>query len=216
MIQCVGLNPVLQRTLTLEQFTVNRVNRAIGKPLEGSAGKGINAARALKTLGQDAIITGFCGGNTGELIERTLDHEELGHEFVRTANKTRICTTILDTLHNTQTEIVEEGLPVSPAEVTAIKELYRKHLANCRLVTISGTTPQDVPKTIYKDFVSLAVEQHIPTLVDTQKDLLRECLSAHPFLIKINREELFAAFGERPGSDETLVVSGSVVLPTLT
>ena len=202
MIQCVCLNPVLQRTLTLERFTVNTVNRALGRPLEGSAGKGINAARALKTLGQQAIITGFCGGDTGKLIERTLEEEGLRHEFVRTVNKTRICTTILDTSHNTQTEIVEEGLPVSQAEVTAMAELYRKHLRSCRLVTISGTAPQHVPKTLYKDFVSQAAEQHVPTLIDTQKELLRECLGVHPLLIKINREELCAAFGERSGSEE--------------
>ena len=96
MIQCVGLNPVLQRTLTLERFTVNAMNRVIGKPLEGSAGKGINAARAIKTLGQQA--------------------------------------------------------------------------------TMSGTTPQHMPETIYKDFVALAAERHIPGImrIDDVERLTRE------------------------------------------
>lgn len=205
MIQCVCLNPVLQRTLTLERFTVNTVNRVIGKPLEGSAGKGINTARALKTLNQRAVITGFCGGDTGALIEQTLSQEDLAYEFVRTANKTRICTTILDPVHQTQTEIVEEGLPVAPSEVAAMIELYRKYLDHCTLVTIAGTTPAQVPQTIYRDFVALATDRNILTLVDTQKGLLRECLTAHPFLVKVNREELAVAFGECLDHDEKLV-----------
>jgi tagatose 6-phosphate kinase len=205
VIQCVCLNPVLQRTLTIEQFTLNTVNRVKGKALESSAGKGINAARAVKTLGHQAIITGFCGGETGERVEQALDREEMPYEFVHTANKTRICTTLLDPLQNMHTEIVEEGLPVAPSEVAAMMALYRKRLNNCSLVTISGTVPQQVPDTIYHDFVKIAAEQHISTLVDTQKNLLRECLKAHPFLVKVNRKELSAAFQENPDSREDLL-----------
>lgn len=205
MIQCVCLNPVLQRTLTVEQFTLNAVNRVKGKALEGSAGKGINAARALKMLGHRPIITGFCGGDTGEIVEQALAREELPYEFVHIANKTRICTTLLDPLHNTQTEIVEEGLPVASSEVAAMTALYRKHLNDCSLVTISGTTPQQVPETVYRDFVKIAAEQHISTLVDTQKNLLRECLVTQPFLVKVNREELSVAFRENLDSRERLL-----------
>lgn len=204
MIQCVSLNPALQRTLTVEHLRVNSVNRVLDRPVEGSAGKGINAARAIHALGHTPVITGFCGGATGEVITTTLERENLDYEMVQTANKTRICTTILEPSRNTYTEIVEEGLPVEPAEVEAMTALYRKRLQNCDLVTLSGSVPQGVPATIYRDYVALAADRQIPALVDTQKALLRECLPAHPFLIKINREELAAAFETNLATEDDL------------
>jgi tagatose 6-phosphate kinase len=204
MIQCVGLNPAYQRTLTIKNFLLNSVNRVSGDVIESSAGKGINVSRVLKTLGHESVITGFVGGETGKLIEHYLSQENLSHDFVHTANKTRICTTILDPVNNTHTEIVEEGRPVSSSEIEEMYTVYKKNLEACTIVTISGTAPQQVPDDMYYHFVKLAQERGIFTLVDTQKTLLKECLRAKPFLIKINQGELGIAFRQRIDSSETL------------
>jgi tagatose 6-phosphate kinase len=204
MIQCVGLNPVYQRTLTIKNFLINSVNQVKGTVFESSAGKGINVSRALKILGHKSIITGFIGGETGELIEQYLSQECLSYEFVHTVNKTRTCTTILDPVNDTHTKIVEEGMPVSSDEVEKMYKVYERNLNGCALVTISGTAPQHVPENIYYHFVKLAQKRKIPTLVDTQKTLLKECLKARPFLIKINQKELGVAFRQHIDSSETL------------
>ncbi len=188
MIQCVGLNPVFQRTLTIENFRLNAVNRAKPDVLEGCAGKGINVARVLKTLGKPSISTGFLGGYTGDRISWYLQQEGLASDFVQTASTTRTCTTILDPLNNTHTELVEEGKPVSAQEVEQMYRVFERNLRGCPLVTISGTVPQNVPNDVYFQFVRLAHQYNIPVLVDTQKQLLGQCLKARPFLVKINRE----------------------------
>ena len=204
MIQCAGLNPVYQKTLTIENFSLNTVNRAKADILEGSGGKGINVSRTLKILGQKPVITGFLGGNTGESIKKFLSQEGLAYDFVYTRNATRTCITILDPVRNTQTEIVEEGKPVSPDEVKNMYQVYERNLKKCNLVTISGTAPPQVPDDIYYRFVRLARRQNIPVLVDTQKQLLINCLKAQPFLVKINQDELGTAFQQPIDSFEIL------------
>lgn len=194
VIQCVCLNPVFQRTVTVENFSINRVCRAKPDVLESSSGKGINVARVLKSLGKEAMITGFVGGETGAAITADLARERLAHEFVQTANATRICTTLLDPINNTHTEVVEEGQPVFPGDIETMFAVYEKHLSDCPLVTISGTAPHGTPADLYYRFILSAHAKNIPVLVDTQKRLLRHCLPAKPLLIKINRDELLAAF----------------------
>lgn len=203
MIQCVGLNPVFQRTLTIENFQLNVVNRAKPGVLEGSAGKGINVARVLKTLGKPSISTGFLGGYTGERIFWFLQQEGLASDFVQTTSTTRTCTTILDPLNNAHTELVEEGKPVSAQEVEQMYRVFERNLRGCPLVTISGTVPQNVPNDVYFQFIRLAHQYNIPVIVDTQKQLLVQCLKARPFLVKINREELGVAFEQPINSEKT-------------
>lgn len=212
MIQCVGLNPAFQKTITIERFTPGAVNRVKGMVVESSAGKGINVARVLHILGHPAMVTGFCGGETGRLIQAALSREGIAYEFAPTVHSTRTCTTILDPVNRTQTELVEEGLPVSAAEVEQMYRLYNKHVAQCQLVTISGTMPLQTPDTIYADFVRLAHTRGIRTLVDAQKNVLRECLKAKPFLVKINQDELQAALEQPVDTEQCLFTALQQVL----
>ena len=204
MILCVGLNPVYQKTLTIEGFRIDQVNRVKPGILESSAGKGINVARTIKTLGNEPLVTGFLGGDTGRYVQGFLAEEGLESDFVPVSSPTRTCTTILDPQQHTHTEIVEEGRPVSADEAERMHRLYAERLPSCQFVTISGTAPQQVPNDIYADFIRAARQFNIPVLLDTQKDLLLESLDAVPFLLKINQDELGAAFQEQITSPEIL------------
>ena len=204
MILCVGLNPVYQKTLTIENFRINEVNRVQPEIIESSAGKGINVARTIQTLGRESLVTGFLGGDTGRYVQGFLAEEGLKADFVTVSSATRTCTTILDPHQQTHTEIVEEGRPVTADDVEEMRQLYARLLPDCRLVTISGSAPQQVPDDIYAHFIRAARHLKIPVLLDTQKELLLQSLDAAPFLVKINQEELGAAFQETISSPEAL------------
>jgi fructose-1-phosphate kinase PfkB-like protein len=62
MILCVGLTPVLQRTMVFEQVRRDRVNRAIDVR-ETASGKVINVARVVHRLAGDAIAVRIGGGS---------------------------------------------------------------------------------------------------------------------------------------------------------
>ena len=57
-------------------------------------GKGVNVARALKTLGQPVIATGFAGGATGTRIVEQLTEESILNDFVRIREESRTNTAV--------------------------------------------------------------------------------------------------------------------------
>src|SRR2546430_16652058 len=111
MILCVGPTPAAQRVMVFESLALDQVNRA-ARTFDGIAGKAINAAKVLKTLGEEPIATGFLGGARGEEIQRSLREREIGQEFIWVPVNTRQCVTVIDERARTQTELVEESQPV--------------------------------------------------------------------------------------------------------
>src|SRR5689334_9420644 len=122
MILCVGTTPAVQRVLFLNSFELNRDNTAVSAQ-ECAAGKAVNAARVLKTLGESPLVLGFVGGDTGAFIETDLDAFGVSHSFVRVSDATRVCFTLLDRAAFTATELVESPTRV---EGSAWDELRAK------------------------------------------------------------------------------------------
>ena len=71
MIITVTLNAAIDKTLSVPNFRAGRRHRA-SQSLTLPGGKGVNVARALKTLGQPVIATGLAGGRTGTRIVEQL------------------------------------------------------------------------------------------------------------------------------------------------
>ena len=67
-ILCLGTTPAVQRVMVFRKLTLDAVNRA-ATTLDGAAGKSINVAKVLKTLGGNrwrpvfsaATVGNFCG-----------------------------------------------------------------------------------------------------------------------------------------------------------
>ena len=67
MILCLGTTPAAQRVMIFPQLLLDAVNRAV-TTLDGAAGKSINVAKVLKTLGEDPIVISFLGGDRGDEV----------------------------------------------------------------------------------------------------------------------------------------------------
>src|SRR3954470_16248094 len=108
MIVTVTLNAALDRTLTVPNFARGQRHRAsLGLTLAG--GKGINVARALKTLDVPVVATGLAGGRTGVRIVEELTNEAILNDFVRIVQESRTSTLVVDPTGGTSTEIYEWG-----------------------------------------------------------------------------------------------------------
>ena len=82
MIITVTLNAAIDKTLAVPNFRLGRRHRAV-EQTSMAGGKGVNVARALKTLGQPVIATGVAGGPTGTRIIEQLTEEAILNDFVR-------------------------------------------------------------------------------------------------------------------------------------
>jgi tagatose 6-phosphate kinase len=193
-ILCLGTTPAVQRVMVFRQLALDAVNRA-ATTLDGAAGKSINVAKVLKTLGAQPVATGFLGGDRGEFLRVALMEKGIESDFVTVSTWTRQCLTAIDESAGTHTELVEESHPVKPADVDKLLAVVRRRASECRAVVMSGTIVTGGPATLYFDCTQLAEKAGALSVVDAQGAALVGALKARPGLAKPNRSELAATVG---------------------
>ena len=65
MICTVTLNTSIDKAYRLASPLVDGAVQRVATCIDNAGGKGLNAARAVATCGEDVIATGFVGGHTG-------------------------------------------------------------------------------------------------------------------------------------------------------
>ena len=178
------------------RLTVDAVNRAV-TTLDGAAGKSVNVAKVLKTLGQHPLATGFLGGQRGEQVRALLVARGIKVDFVMVDSPTRQCITVIDESARTHTELVEESCPVTKADYERLMKIIRRSVKGCRAVVMSGTITPGGPSNFYFECAKLAREAGAFAVVDAQGAALLAALKAGPELVKPNRAELAVTMGRK-------------------
>jgi tagatose 6-phosphate kinase len=203
MILCLGTTPAVQRTMTFRRLLVDDVNRAIGIS-QYASGKSINAARALHSLGEEVLATGFAGGDNGKFMRADLDQAGIAHDFLEVTPPTRMCITLVDEEAGTATELIEEAASVEQrAYVKLLREMDTK-LWRAKVVILSGSLPPGAPADLYADCVRKCNQENVPVVLDARGEPLASALACKPFIVKPNREELAATLGTPLDSDDSL------------
>ncbi len=201
MIYTVTLNPSLDYIVSVEEFTLGRVNRT-SKELIYPGGKGINVSMVLKNLGHESTALGFMAGFTGYEIARLLEEKGIESDFIHVEKGlSRINVKVRS---NEESEINGQG-PLMEQE--DIETLYGKlgELQDGDILVLAGSVPDVMPKDIYMDIMKYVGTKDVRVVVDATKDLLLNVLPYKPFLIKPNNHELGEMFGvELHTTDEIL------------
>ena len=196
MILCVNANAAIDKTVIVENFTLNAIHRpSVEMILPG--GKSCNVARAAKTLGLSAVVAGWVGGHAGNFIEAALQEEGIQTAFIHTALESRTCLSIVDPVHGTLTEIYEKGQPVSAAEIQAFVRLYQEWLGRVDLVTLCGSLQAGVPPRLFADLALQARASGVRAVLDTSAAALHLGVEEGcPYMLKCNRSELAELAGK--------------------
>lgn len=189
MFLCVNLNAAIDKTIVVNTFKVNEIHRPEAV-MSLAGGKGCNAARALKRLGKEPVVTGWVGGMAGQFIEESLQQEGIATDFVYTDFESRTCTSILDSTNRTMTEIYEKGEPVSSQKAAAMLAKFRDIVRGKTAVSLSGSLPLGVPLNFYAQLIEIAHESAVPVFLDSSGEALLQGMAAKPFLIKPNEKEI--------------------------
>jgi tagatose 6-phosphate kinase len=206
MILCIGTTPALQRAMTFRALRLDAVNRAVAI-LEDAAGKSVNTAKVLKTLGARPVATGFVGGDRGQALRCTLEAKGIDTEFVPVAARTRECVTLIDESAGTHMELVEEGGRVDSADYERLIAVIRRRVKSSRALVMSGTLAPGGPQDFYGECTRLAREAGALSIVDAQGTALSEALEAGPALVKPNRFELAATVGRELKDDAAVMAA---------
>lgn len=194
MILVVSPNLAWDITYAVGSLIPNRTNR-VAAVSERAGGKGVNVARVLRRLGQDATVLGLAGGRTGEVIERDLAESLIDREITSISGNSRRTVAIAAADDGNATLFNEPGPEVSEREWQRFRTSTGELIPHSSVVVLSGSLPPGVPDDGYVAFVEAAATCAIPTIVDTSGEHLREVLVAGPDLVKPNAEELLASTG---------------------
>ncbi|MDZ7725678.1 MAG: PfkB family carbohydrate kinase [candidate division KSB1 bacterium] len=201
----VCLNPVLQRTVILDDLQENRVNRSRDYRLDAS-GKGINVTRVLQQLGGSCLHLTQAGGHFLELFLKLAAQDQLRVNRVESGTDIRICTTLLNRARRTTTEIVEEGRRIEPETGTRLFDAFLKCIDAVDGLIISGSKAPGFSDTLHADLVREAKQRSKRVILDTRGADLVHALRYTPDMIKPNLSEFAATFfpDADPDSQETL------------
>jgi len=202
MICTVTLNTSIDKAYRLESPLADGAVQRVAVCTDSAGGKGLNAARAIATCGEDVIATGFAGGHTGRLLCDLLARDSITERFVRTEAETRCCVNVLEP-SGRSTEFLEPGRTVSEAEVRALLERIGELAAKADVITLSGSVPKSMAYDVYADLVGRVRAAGKPCILDTSGTLLEQGIRALPTMVKPNADEIGQVLGRSvSGVDE--------------
>jgi 1-phosphofructokinase/tagatose 6-phosphate kinase len=210
VIVTVTVNSALDRTLTVPGFHIGYRHRS-SDVLTLAGGKGINVARALKTLDVPVVATGLTGGRTGTRIIEELTSEAILNDFVRIAVESRTSTAVVDPTEGTYTEINEWGPEVTPDELEMLMEKLHYLVRGADFVVLAGSLPRKVPTSFYADAIRDLTRRDVRVVLDSEGEPLRLGVEAGPFLVSPNQREAEGLVGQELEDDADFLMALDVI-----
>ena len=201
MIITVTLNAAIDKTLAVPNFRLGRRHRAV-EQTSMAGGKGVNVARALKSLGQPVIATGVAGGPNGTRIIEQLTEEAILNDFVRIREESRMSTAVVDPTSGEQTEINERGPLVTEAELELFVDKLLYLAKGAEICVFSGSLPRGVESDVYARLVTDLRKIGVTTVLDSEGDALLLGTRAEPTIVSPNELEAEELVGHEFSDDQ--------------
>lgn len=193
MILTVTANPAVDVAYFVDSFNMGNVHRP-ARTVVTAGGKGLNVSRVAVTLGARVTAMGFIGGGNGAFIKSEAESLGIRCAFTEIAGETRCNTDIIDA-HGNVGEILEPGPEITKDEERAFLESYSRELDSHGVVCISGSLPRGLTAEFYCKLIRLAKERGKRVIADTGGSALERVVTAQPYMIKPNSDELTDLFG---------------------
>ncbi len=210
MILFVTPNPAVDRTLVVPQIQLDAVNRALSNRT-AAGGKGVNAARAARTLGEDALCAGLVGGAQGALFAELARREGLAAHWTPIGGETRACTIVIDPAAGHNTVINEQGPLITVADWSHFHSDVLRAMVSAAVVCLCGSTPPGTSPNAYPALVAALRDTGLPVWVDVSGAPLAAVQPLTGVHLKINLDEA-AALLHRPLTSEEDAISAASAL----
>ena len=202
MILAVGLTPAWQQIMSFRRLELGEVNRA-AEVHWCASGKAINVGLALGALGVASHTLSPAGGWSGQALRAEFAERGALATWAPTAAATRVCTTVLNEADGVSTELVENAVGLTAAELADLLTRYHELVSQAKMVVLTGSLPTGAPPAFYRDLLERTA---CPVVMDARGPELLAALPFKPRAVKPNREELALTVG-RPLLDRASVLT---------
>lgn len=206
MIVTVTLNASIDKAYRLSSPLMHGSVMRVSECIDNAGGKGLNAARAVATCGEEVLATGIVGGYNGQLLCSLLDADGIPHDFAHAEQETRCCVNVLEPDGNS-TEFLEPGRAVNDQELLQAHDKVLELAQKADVVTLDGSLPAGVPVDYYATLVRDIRALGTPVILDTSGERLARAIDAKPTMIKPNADEIGQILGRTISSIDEVVTA---------
>jgi 1-phosphofructokinase len=210
-IATVTLNPAIDQTISIDNFTAGGVNRVEAQRCD-AGGKGINVAAFLADYGLDAAATGFLGSDNPQCFERFFKQKKIQDHFIRINGSTRTGIKIIDRVKEQTTDINFAGLTPTRHDIQALLAKISQLAIDRRWFVLAGSVPAGIQPGIYGELIHIIRKHNGRVALDTSGEAFGPAVDASPALIKPNLEELEAYIGRRLAGQDDVVKAAQCLL----
>lgn len=210
MIYTVTLNPAIDKTVVISDFTAGKVNR-VEQLREDAGGKGINVSKCLKALGTQSVAVLLLAGDAGRHLAGLLEQEGLSLLRIEAEGQTRTNLKIVAPVLGQNTDINEPGVQASEETLGRLLNLLCEKVTPDDIVVLSGSLPVGAPADTYRRWTEMLQEKGAKVFLDADGEAMAEGVKGKPYLVKPNETELARLLG-KPMETERQILSGGRAL----
>lgn len=207
MIYTITLNPAIDKTVVVENFTPGAVNRVVSVR-EDAGGKGINVSKCLKKLGAETVAAMILAGEAGKRLSAMLKDMDIHMLRIPAEGENRTNLKLIDPVKGENTDINEPGPRIDQTVLEQMKKKLGHSVGKGDIVVLSGSLPKGVDKGLYGEWIRYFRSYDASVLLDADGEPLYRAIDALPYMIKPNGEELAALLGKEHLTREEMIAEG--------
>jgi 1-phosphofructokinase family hexose kinase len=200
-IIAVSLNTAIDRTLEVPDLEVGGHVRGRLVSIQ-PAGKAVNVARFLGTLGTPCILTGFVGEGDRTRFARSFAKTGVHVEVFEGHGHTRENITLIDPSRGIETHVRDVGFELSEDDLERMKRKLGILAMRRAYVIFAGSLPPGMDAETFERLVAVCRDRNAYVAVDSSGPGLDVVRHGGPlWLVKPNREELAELTGRPVETD---------------
>ena len=211
MIYTVTLNPAIDKTAVISEFTAGKVNR-VETLREDAGGKGINVSKCLKALGTESVAVLLLAGDAGKHLAGLLEQEGLSLLCGQAEGQTRTNLKIIAPALGQNTDINEPGPQASEKTLNELLKPLCQRILPGDIVVLSGSLPVGAPADTYRHWTETLQAKGARVFLDADGAAMAEGIQGRPFLVKPNETELACLLGKPMETQEQILAGGRQLL----
>ena len=209
IIHAISLNTAIDVRIKIPQFTHGAIIRSEGYS-EYLAGKAVNNAQAIASLGGTANLYCFSGTNEAGLFSSI--SPQLTTHVIACEGATRKNITLVDKQAELICHIQNQGYSVTESNLVAFESVIYPNINEGDVVIISGSVPIGTPPDFLNRMVKKISGQKAVVLLDVDPPLLEKTDCTNIKLAKPNLEELGRLAGRNiVGIDDVVATANRLI-----
>jgi 1-phosphofructokinase len=212
-IATITLNPAIDKSVSIPNFSAGEVNRVIWEQSD-PGGKGVNVASFLADLGFSTSVTGFIGIDNASIFEKLFNQKNMADHFVRLPGRTRVNVKIIDEVKKTITDINYPGQSPKEQDLIDLKKKIHNLVFDHDWFVLSGSLPNGIPTEFYAAVLKYLKNAGKQVVLDTSGDALRDAIVEVPYAIKPNIAELEELLGEKLTTERDICNAAKTLVNT--